>query len=242
LKDTILFLDLDNTIFQTKKRNKNGTVQATNTENSENVSYMTKAQEAFFNLFLESENSMIIPTTARNLEQYNKTLISKNEKIKIAVLYFSAVILENNEVDRVWEKHIQEKYLSLKISIDEMYKYIESIIDKDIFRLCNVDGFYVSLRNMSNKFKVVTEENKNLIEKLESFLDPDEYYIAHENKNISIVPKFLDKRIAVEFLIEKYKPSLAVGAGDSLSDISFLQICDFMAIPKRSQIDIHKIS
>jgi len=241
LKNTILFLDLDNTLFQTKRRNENGITNATKAINPENISYMTKAQESFLNLFLESKNAIVIPTTARDLRQYRNTLISQNEKINTAILYFSAVILENNEIDKIWQEKIQEQYSNLKISVEKVFEYVESIADKEIFKLYNVDSYYVALKNRNKNNPKCKEQNENLLKKLEKFIN-EQYYIAYEDNNISIVPTFLDKKFAVEYLIEKYKPALTIGAGDSISDISFLQSCNFMLIPQKSQINNKLIS
>ena len=60
--------------------------------------------------------------------------------------------------------------------------------------------------------------------------------IMNEN-NISIVPKCIDKKHAVQYLIEKNRPKLTIGIGDSLSDWNFMDICHIKILPQKSQIN-----
>ncbi len=60
------------------------------------------------------------------------------------------------------------------------------------------------------------------------------------NNNLAILPTWLDKRNAVDYLRMRYfavhSNVLTFGMGDSLVDINFIGACDYMIVPAASQI------
>jgi HAD superfamily hydrolase (TIGR01484 family) len=237
----MLFLDLDDTIFQTKRKNSRGNIPATNPENPENISYMTEGQQLFTDMFLKQKNVKIVPVTARDQDQYNRTEISKHPKVTTAIMYFSAVISENGQPDLQWRAHIRNCYDGLKQSLPEVVERISDNIDPAVFKMHSVEDYYIVIKNRAGNKEQYILQNDELQKKLQAIID-DQYYIHYNSNNISVLPKFLDKKYAVEYLIKKYKPSLTIGAGDSLTDLNFMQVCDFMVIPGSSQINEQKLS
>lgn len=66
-------------------------------------------------------------------------------------------------------------------------------------------------------------------------------WTLHVNgNNVAMLPPFLGKRQAAEFLLNDLRalhPGLpVVGLGDSLTDAPFMQLCDFAMIPSGSQL------
>ncbi|MFN4150880.1 MAG: hypothetical protein ACK4IX_08035, partial [Candidatus Sericytochromatia bacterium] len=57
------------------------------------------------------------------------------------------------------------------------------------------------------------------------------------SNNISILPNFLNKINALNYFVEKYNPDLILGAGDSITDLDFMNKCHFKMIPANSQLD-----
>ncbi|WP_297775846.1 hypothetical protein [uncultured Roseovarius sp.] len=64
--------------------------------------------------------------------------------------------------------------------------------------------------------------------------------MALNDNNLTIMPIWLGKQYAVAHLIAQFRaqdPDLPVlGIGDSLSDIGFMHLCDFLVTPRGSQI------
>lgn len=236
MQNILLFLDLDDTIFQTKRKNSRGVIPATNPENPINTSFMTKGQELFLDIFFNTDRLKIIPVTARDLEQYKRTVISNHPEVTTAVMYFSAVIIDNGEIDVVWQEHIKNSYSKLKYSLGEVFEKVSNNIDQTNFKIHSVEDFYLVIKNRSVNKEQYIIQNDELKNKLSALLN-DEYYVHYNSNNISVLPKFLDKKNAVEYLIKKYRPQLTIGAGDSITDLNFMQLCDFKIIPGNSQID-----
>ena len=55
--------------------------------------------------------------------------------------------------------------------------------------------------------------------------------------NLSVLPPYVSKRLAVEHLLGAMGPdTLTVGIGDSLGDLGFISRCDFAAMPRGSRL------
>jgi hypothetical protein len=52
-----VFVDLDDTLFQTKRKNSNAIIQATESPNLLTVSYMSEEQNALLNMFKKDEDN-----------------------------------------------------------------------------------------------------------------------------------------------------------------------------------------
>ncbi|MCP4697314.1 MAG: hypothetical protein GY862_10745 [Gammaproteobacteria bacterium] len=232
-QNILLFIDLDDTVFQTRNKNKHGILPATRAAKAANVSYMTQYQHLFFELFRQSKQVLIIPVTARDLRQYHNTFLSEDEQISTAVLYFSGMILHNGKKDEQWDIRIKNAYAGLKTPISLMQDRVNSTVGGETaFTIYNVDGYYLTVKASRD---CPDDVRKNCFTQLEALVT-DEYFIHTNARAFSLLPEFLDKRHAVAYLIEKYRPDLTIGAGDSITDLPFMRECDFRIFPKYTQI------
>jgi len=234
MQNILLFIDLDDTLFQTKRKNPHGIIPVSHNAKTGRSSYMTEAQELFFELFSHSERVKIIPTTARDLQQYNNCFLSRSPLIDTAIIYFSGVILEKGVEEKQWQQHIKKSFSQLDIPLSKLFTQIEKIIGNNShFTLDNADDYYLIVRAQIDCPKNI---RKNLFSELKTLKTPD--YLIHQNNRLFVfVPNFLDKRYAVQYLIEKHQPELTLGVGDSITDLPFMLQCDFRIFPKNAQIE-----
>jgi hydroxymethylpyrimidine pyrophosphatase-like HAD family hydrolase len=230
----MIFVDLDNTLFQTKRKDLHAVHPASEAENPLNGSFMNDAQKAFLELMMAHQNSRIIPVTARDRNQYGRAFISRDSRVQLATLYFGAEILIQNKIDSNWKNHIDSCILNLSISIGQLHQIIKSKVKHYGLEIKNIDGYYIVIKHSSK------DDYQNVLMDcflmLSSYI-PNDYRLYHNDNNISIVPRCLDKKNAVQYIIEKNKPVLTIGVGDSNSDWEFMDSCQYKIIPQNSQIN-----
>lgn len=230
----MVFIDLDDTFFQTRRKNSDAVIPATESPNPLTVSYMSDEQKALWDLLNASENCSIIPVTARDYTQYTRTFISRDNRIKYASVNFGADILCDKESDPVWKSHIDFHLKASSVQISELDVLVREKISNEVFNVYNVDNYYVSIKNKNrNDFY---SSNSECFTILSGFI-PNDFNLYQNDNNISIVPKCIDKKNAVQYLIDKNKPKLTIGIGDSLSDWNFMDSCHFKILPQKSQIN-----
>ena len=227
----IFFTDMDDTIIQTKRKtdfSKEIEVGGYNKDGEESSFYYS-GTKLFIDKLLEA-NITLIPTTARSLNSYYRTTLSKDNRIKYAILNFGAMILVDNKIDTQWKEKIEKKLKS--ISLFSISEDIINILDKSL-TIKIIDDFYINIHNK------VGLDNKSIKETLDNYLvNRDEFYLHHNDNSFAILPKCINKSFAVEYMIDKLNPILSLGAGDNRSDLDFMNITDFRVIPKKTSINM----
>ena len=238
MEKIFLFSDIDDTLIQTKRKtdfSKTTIVGAYNKEGEEN-SFFYEGTKRFIDKLLEA-NITFIPTTARNLESYKRTIFYKHNKIKYVILNFGGLILKNGAIDKEWENNIKQKYQTI-ISLEEIFYKIQTIFKQNNLEMVIkiIDNYYISIYN--KKYL----DNKEILKKLKTILekfieDNNDFYLYENGNSFGILPIFLNKKFGVEYLIKQYNPILTIGAGDNLSDLDFMNLTDFHLIPTNSFIN-----
>ena len=234
------FSDIDDTLMQTRRKTdfeKSTIVGAYNKEGDEN-SFYYEGVKTFVDTLLEA-NITFIPTTARNLDSYKRTTLFKEKAIKYAILNFGGMLLIHNEIDTIWKEKIEKEYAKI-LPMSQLHKTLLAELEAHDLDLVIkiIDGFYISLYNKHHLDD--SHHLKSIRSKLELFLQSREDFYLYENTNsFAILPKCLNKKFAVEYLIEKENPILSMGAGDNISDLDFMNVTSFHVIPNGSSI--HKM-
>jgi hydroxymethylpyrimidine pyrophosphatase-like HAD family hydrolase len=229
LKNKIIyFSDLDDTLFQTKRKSEEGVYKATNTNNNQKSSYYTKAQKRFLNHILLDKTSLLIPVTARTKLQFERTHLFQNKLTPVYANYYGGCITINGEISTEYENLIRP---SLKIALEVSEKILSEYKNKSKkeIEIINVDQFYQVINSDSVKdFEYIS----NLFSKSET-----KFEIYKNEKTITILPSIINKKKAVEYLCKILDPRITIGLGDSKSDLDFLNICDFNVISKIGELN-----
>jgi hypothetical protein len=220
-KNKILFFaDLDDSMFQTKRKDASGKFKATFPKNVLKTSYYSKAQLALLNFALSNEQIIFIPLTARTQEQYKRTSIYKKEQANIHAIYYGSSLYINNIEQKTYYKTISKQAQSDFIDLDKIITLANKKFPKSVF--VNVDGKYFTTDHKEPAFvkfieTLITSKYPNI-----------DIYI--EEKYITLLPRICNKMSVVGYLKKKLKPTLTIGIGNSESDIDFLNLCDFKII------------
>ncbi len=231
-KRIMFFSDIDDTLIQTKRKTdfQRKTIVGSYNKNGEEGSYFYEGTKIFIDTLIDS-NINFIPTTARNLGSYKRTVFYNNLKIKYAILNFGGLILCNNEIDTQWGKNISQKYstlISLDILLGDLNKYVKN--HNLNLEIKIIDSYYISIYNRENL------DNVSILKKIKECLalfiiENNQFYIYENDNSFGILPNFLNKSLAVEYLIKKHQPILTIGAGDNISDLAFMNCTDFKLSP-----------
>lgn len=243
----IALTDLDDTLFQTKRKMRDELGQepvrvGAYDREMQPRSFMNEEQSLFTDWLLE--HSELIPVTARGTEEIARVNIPFSSWM---VTTHGAVILgADKKADPEWKEHI----------LNELKPYTSSLFalqDKcnELLKEANVDGWvrinyeyedqpiYLVMKHRDSK-KI--DEIYAIADVVASVLDLSGYYVHRNGNNIAWLPNCIEKGHAVEFLLNKIREKDGVrpviGFGDSISDHSFLRLCTWWSVPNNSQFAI----
>ena len=239
----ILFTDLDDTLFQSfrKEMPDDRSIPLAYLADGSAISYANPQQQATLALF--QREMTVIPVTARNHDAFKRVCIPF---VAEAVLNYGGIILNcDGQPDEAWLKTSQEQAEQSK---SDLLQWVNVLIAENErmkldlrIRLISDFGvpFYVVAKSKSSNVDSVAAAATFCAYKRTQTELPD-VVIHVNNNNLAILPKWLDKRNAVDYLRKRYLSAhrnlLTFGMGDSLVDINFIRACDYMIVPAASQI------
>jgi hydroxymethylpyrimidine pyrophosphatase-like HAD family hydrolase len=229
LKNKIIyFSDLDDTLFQTKRKCNNGIHIATTSVKQENTSFYTKEQKEFIDHILLDDNTLLIPITARTKDQYQRTQLFKENLTPIYANYYGGYINYEGEKSLAYDDLIRPTLIKAQQLVENLISIFEKEFNKKL-NMVNVDKYYHVINSVSRDEFIFMNE---------AFSSADISFDIYQNeKNITILPSLINKKNAVQFLCEILEPRLTIGLGDSISDIEFLNFCDFKIISKIGELN-----
>jgi hydroxymethylpyrimidine pyrophosphatase-like HAD family hydrolase len=234
----ISLVDLDDTLFQTKRKvphlSEDELVLASTATNGSH-SYMTKTQEAFAKWLLEATQA--IPVTARSSEALSRVTIPFNS---YAIVSNGAVILDpDGKPDAEWHDVVSKELRPLE-------PHFNSLLAAGMRR---ADELGVSIRGWSVMegdlaTYVVFKENDgdgSRLQEIAPIIHESLGWVRHHNgNNLALIPPAISKRLASEFLVKRLREAEphrpVIGYGDSVSDFSYLSLCDWWGAPGKSQL------
>ena len=220
-KNKILFFaDLDDSMFQTKRKDAAGKFKATYPINILKTSFYTKAQLQLLNFVLTNKDTVFIPLTARTEDQYKRTAIYKKGQANIHAIYYGSSLYINNVEQKSYYKSIAQQAESDFVDLKKIIMVTNKKFPRANF--VNVDGKYFTTDYKESTFV------KYLHTMISSKYQNIDIYI--EEKYITLLPRICNKMSIVSYLKKKLKPTLTIGIGNSESDIDFLNLCDFKII------------
>ena len=240
-----IFLDLDDTLFQTLRKcaDKPSLVPRTHTAAGEPHSFATHQQQWLWQ-WLE-QGFKIVPVTGRDAHAFKRVLLPFQEEV---VLNHGAVILDKQRrINSYWMSHIMralppyyEQLLTLWAEVSTYCRHhtgykIRLVKDFDM-------TWYGVIKHKDGTEAPLKILLDHQIKKHPAILDGSLYWHLNGN-NLAVLPKIINKESAVSYLLEHYQrqyPNLVTfGAGDSKSDAPFMALCDYALIPKNTQLATH---
>jgi hydroxymethylpyrimidine pyrophosphatase-like HAD family hydrolase len=244
-----VFTDLDNTIVRHQSRITdvaNNQIQIVGTDESGNQStVMTKADLEFFQEI--SHFGTVIPTTGRSMAGYWRLHGLVSSFTSWAILNHGATILmpKNSKVDADWLERTKGIMTRLTNDLLEVYKKLLSLNTVIIENRCYTNtirlhqehgfGLYISVRAS----RVIPE--LHLMQQRQTIAllchEHNDFEVLHTGRITSVIPRQLNKKDAVLEVIGRLGDQIeTLGVGDALTDLPFMQVCNFMRAPENSEI------
>jgi len=240
----VIFSDLDDTLFQTRRKMvdeldlapfRPGALDRSLSPRS----FMTEEQAMLVDWMLEY--SELIPVTARGTEEMSRVQVPFRSW---AVTTHGAVILNpQGEEDREWRERMLAELQPYGPALLAMQQAItELMAQRNINGWARINYEYGDTPIylvMKHRDSTHLDELYAIADEIEQIFPLAGYYIHRNSNNVAWLPLVVEKGRAVSFLLEKLRAERGVfpviGLGDSLSDHRFMKLCSWYGLPRQSQ-------
>lgn len=214
----IFNVDMDNTIIYSYKHDIGNEKKCAEIYQEREISFITdKTQKLLREI---GEKILVVPTTTRTIEQYERIKLGLKE-IPYALVCNGGVLLVDGKEDEEWYKASMEM---IESSIDQLER-AEKILENDsniCFEIRNIKGLFIFTKSSR------PEESVKI---LEEALDTEKVDVFSNGVKVYVVPKKLSKGNAVKRFRERLTADKVIAAGDSEFDVSMLQAADVAIAP-----------
>lgn len=219
--------DLDQTLIYSKKWIiDNEEVLCVEMIRGQEGSFISKA--ALDELIDISEKDFFIPVTTRTEEQYRR--INFNDvSIKYAIVANGAKILIDGVIDQNWAQIVKEAFKCI-LSVESVYQELCNLkIENGLEKIKIADDVFVY---------IIVDELTFDKGHLENYRDRFEgWQMYDQGRKIYFVPNIIQKGLALAYLINQLKPQKVVCSGDSLLDMSLIDVSDIFISPVHSKLN-----
>ncbi|MGH8475979.1 MAG: hydrolase [Methylococcales bacterium] len=243
--EKFLFLDLDDTVFQTLRKcsETEALLPVAFLADGEAISYSTERQ---INLIEDlAANWRIIPTTARNRDAFFRVNLPVEFR-EGAILNHGAMIIDQHGApDPVWHERMKTRLAPYACGFGMLERALLDFARRSDLplkiRVIKEDEkpFYIVVKHRQADSDALKSVRDDCVKPFFSKLCMEVYPHLNDN-NLAILPAPVNKAHAVAFLIERlrdrYGEIMTMGMGDSLTDIDFIALCDYAMIPGRTQL------
>ncbi|WP_249126440.1 hypothetical protein [Aeromonas popoffii] len=240
----VVLPDLDDTLFQTKRKMVNELAQepfrvGALGRSLSPRSYMNEEQAMLVDWLLA--NAEVIPVTARGTEEFARVQIPFTSW---AITTHGAVILTpEGKCDPKWQEHITtylQPYLQRLLDMQEQITKL--MAERGIAAWARINYEYDDMPIylvMKHTDSTKLAELNAIGDEIEDMFGTQGFYIHRNSNNIAWLPNCIEKGLAARYLLSKLREERGtfptIGLGDSLTDFSFLRLCSWFGMPKQSQ-------
>lgn len=243
IKPAVL-VDLDDTLFQTKRKMidelaqdpfRVGALDRSLTPRS----YLNEEQAMLVDWLLATAD--VIPVTARGTEEFARVQIPFTSW---AVTTHGAVILNPaGEVDTDWQQQIEAELAPYRQRLLDMQEQFTALMAErgiEAWARLNYEYDCVPIYLVMKHTDSTKLHELNAIgDEIERIFGTEGFYVHRNSNNIAWLPHCIEKGVATKYLFAKLRAERGlfptIGLGDSITDFSFLKLCSWFGMPKQSQ-------
>lgn len=236
----IALVDLDDTLFQTRRKCPDGLRDEQLTAlgfagDGSPLSYASPRQISL--LAWLGETTELIPVTARSRDALGRARVPH----ATAICAHGGVILEDGAPDPVWSERMAaaaEEHRRELGGYTEALRHAAAAVGEPVSARLQMEG--------DNPLYVLAKHDRADAEALLRVVataipeKPAGWTLHVNGNNAALLPPYLGKHHAVAHLLVKLRArspdAVLIGIGDSYTDAPFMALCDFAALPRRSQL------
>jgi hypothetical protein len=242
----LAFVDLDDTLFSSARKQVSsaGLVPAALLACGDVVSYSNPAQRGLNRMLACADE--LIPVTARSVEAYRRVLLRFAGRAVVS--YGATILLADGSVDPEWAGRVGPCLARARGALEALGECVRRAYAPERtglqVRLMNdhEDPAYLVVRQDAQQAGAQSDLLHEVgLTVIADWLTQHPGFTLHLNGRIlAVIPPGLGKAAAVAYLIEHERrvhgTLFTVGAGDSLTDLDFMRLCDLAVVPARTQL------
>ena len=214
----ILCTDLDNTIIYSYKHDIGNEKMNVEIYKEREISFISN--HTYELLKKVNEEFLIIPTSTRTIEQYERIDL-KIGTFKYALVCNGSVLLVDGKKDKDWYEESLRLAKPSNLEVKKALEYLEN--DKRrIFELRHIEDLFVFTK---------CDEAETVVNELRKYLDKNLVNVFNNKEKVYVLPTSLSKGKAIERLRKYLKVEFIIAAGDSEFDISMVEAADVGLVP-----------
>ena len=214
----ILCTDLDNTIIYSYKHDIGNEKMNVELYKEREISFITK--QTFELLKKVKEEFLVIPTSTRTIEQYERINL-KIGTFKYALVCNGSVLLVDGKKDKDWYEESLRLAKPSNLEVKKALEYLEN--DKRrTFELRYIEDLFVFTK---------CYKSETVVNELRKHLDKSLVNVFNNKEKVYVLPTLLSKGKAIERLKKYLKVEFIIAAGDSEFDISMVEAANMGLVP-----------
>ena len=229
MNKTLFFSDLDSTLIYSGYP-EHVCVEYNGTQE---VTYMTSGGVDILNYLTGRGDFVLIPCTLRSYEQTSRINFIKYGRASLVICDNGFSIYDNGVLDVTWD-HMMNEYSSA-YPTDEVNIAIENLVAKEDMR-CRIKV------NRSVFFTLIFDDAgsaRKHYEAVSGVMKKYRYRLDLQGRKLYVIPDFLDKALAVEYICRNLGPDRVITAGDSSVDKLFVELGETRILPCHSLLEIN---
>ena len=194
------------------------------------ITYMTAEAHKLFTNLLNKPDFIFIPCTLRSVEQTSRISFIKEGKAEWLICDNGFSIYHKEALDEHWDSLMQSE-LS-KYPNEEIYKRLLTFIASHSERCRIKDNRSAFFTVIFDNAEIATSHFSEIV----SIVGNKSYNFDLQGRKMYVLPKFLNKVLAVKYLLNRLPKGKIITAGDSSVDELFIQCGNVTIIPQHSHI------
>lgn len=183
-----------------------------------NISYMTERTQTLLGRL--RKKCLIVPTTTRTIEQYNR-IQTGTGPFEYALVCNGGILLVNGESDRAWYEQSRELIADCT---GELQRALGLLKEEPLrkFELRFIEELFVFTK---------CNDPDTVVSRMKRKLDAKKVDVLSNKEKVYVVPKKLDKGMAVRRFRAYIGADEVIAAGDSEFDVPMVKTADTGVVP-----------